>query len=131
MPMISCQKKDVKACVRPSMSKGTLMPEPIVANDEDTFQSFLDSELPVFVDFWAPWCDPCRPVTAMIDAFAKEYAGKALFAKVNIEENPATPANYNVMGVPTVIGFKNGKEMERMVGVHSMTIFRSMIDSMV
>jgi thioredoxin 1 len=76
----------------------------------------LDSSIPVLVDFWATWCGPCQVMGPVIDALAGEYEGKVKIMKLNVDENPQTPAQYGVRGIPTLIIFKGGSESERIVG---------------
>jgi thioredoxin 2 len=75
------------------------------------------SELPVLLDIWAPWCGPCRMITPMIEDLAKEMAGRLRVAKLNVDENPVTAERFNIQGIPALIIFKGGREVDRMVGV--------------
>ena len=88
----------------------------ITVSDNNFKQEVLEAKLPVLVDFWAAWCAPCTAVAPIIDKIAIEYEGKLKVAKVNTDENPGLPENYGIMSIPTLILFKNGKEVERVTG---------------
>jgi thioredoxin 1 len=88
----------------------------ITLNDTNFKSEVLESEVPVLVDFWAEWCMPCRMIAPMIDEVAKEYDGKVKVGKVNVDEAQATAANYNIMSIPTLIMFKNGEAVDRIMG---------------
>ncbi|MBY0331513.1 MAG: thioredoxin TrxA [Acetobacteraceae bacterium] len=93
------------------------MSEHTKAVTDDSFkQDVLESGTPVLVDFWAEWCGPCRMVAPILDDIAKEYAGKLTVAKVNIDENPGTPNDYAVRGIPTMMLFRDGKLVDTKVG---------------
>jgi len=79
-------------------------------------QEVLKSDVPVLVDFWAPWCGPCKAMGPTVDALATEYAGKVKIGKMNTDENPQTPMRYQVRGIPTLLLFKGGKVVEQRVG---------------
>ena len=79
-------------------------------------QDVLKSTKPVLVDFWAEWCGPCKAVAPILDELAREYAGKLTVAKVNIDDNPVTPNEYAVRGIPTMLLFRDGKLLDKKVG---------------
>lgn len=82
----------------------------------ENFDQTLTSDLPVLVDFWAPWCGPCRALAPVIGEVADELAGRAVVAKCNVDENQEIAMKYGVMSIPTLVLFKNGEEAHRMVG---------------
>jgi thioredoxin 1 len=91
--------------------------EIVVAFTDGNFEAeVLQSDLPVIVDFWATWCAPCKAIAPLIDSIAQEYEGKVKVGKVNVDDNPATPAKYGVRGIPTIIVFKGGKVVDQVVG---------------
>jgi thioredoxin 1 len=84
--------------------------------DESFRQDVLEAPGPVLVDFWAEWCGPCKAVAPVLDELAKDYAGKLTVAKVDIDENPVTPNEYGVRGIPTMLLFRDGKLLDQKVG---------------
>ncbi len=93
------------------------MAENIINVTDSNFESMvIQSDLPVLVDFWASWCAPCRAIAPIVEEMSNEYAGKVRVAKMNVDENPATPGKYGVRGIPTLILFKGGKVLDQLVG---------------
>jgi len=85
-------------------------------NDGNFDQEVLSSELPVLVDFWAVWCGPCKAIAPIVDTVATAYAGKLKVAKVNVDQNGATPSRYGIRGIPALLFFKGGKVADQIVG---------------
>ena len=92
------------------------MNEPVHVSDAAFEKTILQSTIPVIVDFWAPWCMPCKMVAPVLDKLAKEYDGKLLIAKVNTDDNPEWAGKYGVQGIPTMLFVANGKIVHRQVG---------------
>ena len=91
--------------------------EPIHVTDGDFEALILKSDKPAVVDLWADWCGPCHMIAPSVEQLATAYDGRAVVAKLNVDENPLTPGRYNIMGIPTLLYFKDGKEVDRQVGV--------------
>jgi thioredoxin 2 len=93
-----------------------LLDRPLPVTDQEFDQVVADAEVPVVVDFYADWCGPCKMMAPLFDDFAREQRGRALVAKLDTERSPATPQRYGIRGIPTLIVFKNGREVARQVG---------------
>jgi thioredoxin 1 len=91
-------------------------------------QDVINSETPVLVDFWAPWCGPCRALAPTVDAVATEFAGKVKVGKLNVDENGATAMRYQVRGIPTLLLFKGGELVGSRVGAASKADLQKLID---
>ena len=89
----------------------------VKVNDGNFKQEVIDSEIPVIVDFWAPWCGPCNMIAPHVEEIAKEYAGKIKVCKLNVDEASAIATEYAIMSIPAIMLFKDGKVMEKRVGV--------------
>ena len=96
---------------------------------KDTFErEVIKNKLPVLVDFWAPWCGPCRLVSPVLDKISSEYNHKLKFSKLNVDDNQETAAQYDVRGIPCMIIFKDGKEADRIIGAYPEAQLRNKID---
>jgi thioredoxin 1 len=84
--------------------------------DKNFSAEVLNADLPVLVDFWATWCAPCRSISPIVEDLAKDFMGKVKVAKLNVDENPGTPSQYGVRGIPTLILFKGGKVVDQITG---------------
>ena len=85
-------------------------------SDSDFKSEVLDSAIPVLVDFWAPWCAPCRAIAPDVEALAESYVGKLKVCKMNVDDNPGTPGQYGVRGIPTLLIVKGGQVVDQIVG---------------
>lgn len=100
-------------------------------NDAEFSSKVLKSSLPVFLDFWAPWCGPCKAMLPVVEELAKQYEGKIAFYKMNVDENMDTPGQFNVMSIPTFVVFKNGEALESFIGVQSKETIAAKLDALI
>ena len=97
---------------------------------DETFEAeVLNAEQPVLIDYWAEWCGPCKMIAPVLEEIAEDYAGRLKVAKLNIDENPATPPKYGIRGIPTLMLFKNGSVEATKVGAVSKSQLSAFIDS--
>lgn len=116
---------------RPSAQAGGAQPgamhtggtTPVILTDAN-FQQIVSGPGPVLVDFWAPWCGPCRMVAPSVEQLAREYAGRAVVGKLNVDENPATQHRYQIMSIPTLYIFKNGQVVDQIVGAQPLPVLQ-------
>jgi thioredoxin 1 len=104
-----------------------MISEPVHVTDTAFEKTVLQSAIPAIVDFWAPWCGPCRMVAPTLDKLAKEYAGKLIVAKVNTDENPDWAGRFGVQGIPTMLFVANGKVVHRQVGALPEPMLREVV----
>jgi thioredoxin 1 len=100
----------------------------VQVTDGDFQEKILKSDIPALVDFWAPWCGPCKAIGPMVNELAGEYEGKVKIAKMNVDENPETPGKYGIRAIPTLIFFKNGKVADQITGAVGKTQLAAMLN---
>lgn len=101
----------------------------IVILSKDNFDDTVNNSVkPVLVDFWASWCGPCRAIAPVMDELSEEYDGKALIAKVNVDNEREIAAKFRIMSIPTVMLFKGGQVVEKIVGARSKSDFKNILD---
>jgi thioredoxin 1 len=105
-----------------------MIDEPIHVTDAAFEKTVLQSQIPVIVDFWAPWCGPCKMIAPILEKIAKENAGKLLVAKVNTDENPTWSEKYNVRGIPTMLFVADGKIIHQQMGAIPEPLLRDVVN---
>lgn len=103
----------------------------ITFTDQNFEQDVIKSELPVLVDFWAPWCAPCRIVGPIVDELAQEFAGKIKVGKLNVDENQQTSGKLGIMSIPTLLFFKNGQPVDSVVGAQSKETIKQKMEKLI
>lgn len=104
------------------------MSKALEVTDATFEQEVKNSELPVLVDFWAPWCGPCRKIAPIVDEIADEFQGKLKVVKLNTDDNVRTAQEYSISGIPSLLVFKNGEAVERLVGLMQKSTLKSSIE---
>ena len=99
-------------------------------SDKDFKQEVIDSDLPVLVDIWAPWCGPCRMIGPVVDKLSEEYEGKVKFCKLNVDENQQTATIYGVQSIPLLLFFKNGKKVDERLGAVPEEMIRPKVEAL-
>ncbi len=106
------------------------MSQPIHVSDGEFREKVLDSSAPVVVDFWAPWCGPCRMVAPILDELAKEYDDKIVIVKINTDENPQLAMKYGIQSIPTMLFVKDGAIFDRIIGAHPKPSIQQRVEAM-
>jgi len=107
------------------------MSENIINVTNENYESIINGNNPVLVDFWATWCGPCRMVGPVIENLADEYAGRAAVCKVNVDDMPDLASQYKIMSIPTVMVIKNGEILDKAVGVRTKEEYQGMIEKII
>ncbi|MCB4790597.1 MAG: thioredoxin [Elusimicrobia bacterium] len=103
----------------------------MVINEQNFDAEVLNSQVPVLVDFWAPWCGPCKMIGPVVEEIAKEYAGKLKVGKINTDENLGVASKYQITSIPCLLFFKAGKVVERIVGFRSKNDLKKIVDKVI
>jgi len=107
------------------------MAKPVVVNDGQFEEIVLKSERPVLVDFWAPWCGPCRAVAPVVEELTKDFEGKVDFVKVNVGESPDIATKYSITSIPTLMIFKDGKPVQQFIGLRPKGDFQRVLNNFI
>lgn len=97
--------------------------------DKNFAEDVLKSEIPVLIDFWAPWCGPCQMVSPVVEKLSDDYVDKLEFYKINVDEAPITAQNYGIMSIPTLMLFKNGQKVDQIIGAVPESSIKTMINA--
>ncbi|MCD6415155.1 MAG: thioredoxin [Planctomycetes bacterium] len=103
----------------------------IEVTDADFDSQVMQSELPVVLDLWAPWCGPCRMISPLLKELAEEHAGQVKLCKINVDENPQTAVRFGIQAIPTILFFADGEEKNRLIGVRPKSAYQAVIEEMI
>ncbi|HID35663.1 MAG TPA: thioredoxin [Anaerolineae bacterium] len=120
--------KEEKSQPSPSPQPQVDRPKPVHVTDVDFDDVIMKSDKLAIVDLWAEWCSPCHLIAPIIEDLAAEYEGRVVVAKLDVDHNPNTPARFGIMGIPTVLFIKNGREVDRIVGAQSYVAFANKVE---
>jgi thioredoxin 1 len=128
---MTCGVDSAQTVEKPRMHKEMSTMAEALHLDEDDFQSeVIEADVPALVDFWAPWCGPCQMMGPTIDKLAGDYEGKAVIAKVNVDDSPDLASKYGIRSIPALLFFQDGEVAEQLVGVQSEDVLKEKLDSM-
>ncbi|MGB9740822.1 MAG: thioredoxin [Candidatus Bathyarchaeia archaeon] len=121
------REKKLQELMKARMEKEKMPTEPAHVTDSN-FDSIVNKNALALIDFWAPWCGPCQALAPTIEELCREYAGKILVGKLNVDENPQTAERFQIFSIPTLVLMKNGKEVERIVGLVPKSHIKAVLD---
>ena len=120
--------KEEKSSPSPAAQPQVERPKPVHVTDADFDDVIMKADKLAIVDLWAEWCSPCHLIAPIIEDLAAEYEGRVVVAKLDVDHNPNTPARFGIMGIPTVLFIKNGREVDRIVGAQSYVAFANKVE---
>ncbi len=120
MDLEQIRQRKIQAMLDQAVKNKRVNTQPITIDDA-SFQGIVQSHELLVVDFWAPWCSPCRAVSPLIEQLAAEYAGQVTFGKMNVDENQMVPSSFGIMSIPTIVVFYRGQAVERIIGAYPKT----------